>query len=102
MGGRPSFLAQRAQIHAGTSLLAFCYGSGHIGFTTASCPEGALPICRGPSDLVRETVSGAARRGQDGKELFVPGIPEAASEIQAMNALQNFTANIGGPVLRHE
>jgi hypothetical protein len=74
---------------------AYCNRSGTIGFTGDTIPDGSLPIARhdNPS-LLRGTVAALARVGYDQKTLLVPGLPEAMSGEQALDALINFTERV--------
>lgn len=54
-------------------------------------PDGRLPIgSSGDQVRLRETVEAIARHAYDGKTLLVPGIPEADSDDQALEALLRF------------
>lgn len=66
--------------------LAYCYGSGQIGFGE-KCPGGALPLVRGGDQEVRDFMSGVARHAYDGETLLVPGIPEAENQTIAFQKL---------------
>lgn len=68
---------------------AYCYASGEICFGR-SLPEGALPIARGPAKALRQRMEVVARHAYDGKTLLVPGVPEAANQIEAVDALLRF------------
>lgn len=79
-------------------MIAFCYASGQIGFAR-DLPEGALPIIKGKAKDVRDKIEGNARLAYDGKTWLVPGIPEAADDIAALDALERFIKWIGGDKL---
>jgi hypothetical protein len=70
-------------------MIAFCWRSGLIGFGSA-IPDGALKIAEGPSKKLRELIGVVSRHAYNGKDLLVPGIPEADSEEQAADALEAF------------
>lgn len=72
-------------------MIAHAYASGLIVFKRGKVP-GTLPITYGKADLLRKHVGALARRSYDGKQLLVPGIPEAASFQQRMEALLRFKA----------
>lgn len=71
---------------------AYCWRGGIIEFGPR-IPDGALPIDRGTERSVRRRVEPLARRGYDGR-LLVPGIPEAAGDVEALEAYQRFEALI--------
>ncbi|MGY3582033.1 hypothetical protein ACVIGB_001044 [Bradyrhizobium sp. USDA 4341] len=72
---------------------AYCFASGQIGFGDG-LPAGALPIARGEPSVLIEFIKGVARRGYAGETLFVPGLPEAASQEEALVSLEKFTKSI--------
>lgn len=55
-------------------------------------PSGMLGIIAGAAGRVRELMSATARHAHDGKTLLVPGIPEADTDDQALDALIRFRA----------
>ncbi|EIE4825895.1 host nuclease inhibitor protein [Salmonella enterica] len=71
------------------TITAYCWASGLIEFGH-TLPEGALPIVTGSEKKVREEVEVLARHAYNG-ELLVPGIPEAASQSEAREALVRFS-----------
>jgi hypothetical protein len=70
---------------------AYAFRSGLIGFceNVRSIPAGALPLARHPRGVLRATISALARRGYDGS-LLVPGVPEATTSADALDALCRF------------
>jgi hypothetical protein len=72
---------------------AFCFRNGVIGFARRT-PEGAIPIAKGSPKRLRRIIGTAARHGYEPGVLLVPGIPEAASEDEALKALRFFVAQI--------
>jgi hypothetical protein len=77
-----------------TMTLAYCYASGQIGFAS-QCPDGALPLMRGPDAQVRDVIGGHARHAYDGETLLVPGLPEAGNDQRAgLEALHAFGARL--------
>lgn len=56
----------------------------------ASVPAGALCVLTASRHHVRKIVSALARHAYDGKTLLVPGIPEAADDDAAIDALERF------------
>jgi hypothetical protein len=73
----------------------FCDRHGQIKFGSR-VPAGMCLIMRGPESVVRDTMSARARwsyptqRGGHDSVMLVPGIPEARTEKQAMDALFRF------------
>lgn len=76
-------------------LRAFCWANGVIEFQRAEdgLPEGALPIAFGAETEVRGLMNALARHGhvQARRILLVPGIPEAESDADKLNALLAFS-----------
>lgn len=81
---------------------AYCWASGLIEFGR-KLPDGALPIASGPAKPLRDFIEVRARHGYrtklvDGRPtkipgtetLLVPGIPEAADQSAAGDALFAF------------
>ncbi len=68
---------------------AHAWASGLIEFRadTQPCPEGALPL----PDVPRGVIEVRARRAYDGRSLLVPGVPEATSPADALEALERFS-----------
>jgi hypothetical protein len=73
---------------------AYAFGSGEIGFTSGCVPAGALIIAKGEDKIVRETVSGLARRAYDNETLLVPGVPEAQDEGAGYEAFKRFHGHV--------
>ena len=67
---------------------AFCWASGQIEFGR-SVPKGAIAIASGPAAAVRKLVIPTSRMAYDGKTLLVPGVPEAADQDEAADALMH-------------
>jgi hypothetical protein len=67
-------------------LIAYCWRSGVIEFGT-KVPEGCIEIARGKESVVRKAISATARMAHDNKTLLVPGVPEAADDQAAGDAL---------------
>lgn len=53
-------------------------------------PDGAICFASGPAKALHEIVGVLARHAYDGKTLLVPGIPEATSDDEAIEALSAF------------
>lgn len=67
---------------------AYAFRSGKIGFGT-KVPKAALKIDQGDRKFTA-TVRACARLAYDNKTWLVPGIPEAKTENEAINAFNNF------------
>ncbi|WKA31576.1 host nuclease inhibitor protein [Bradyrhizobium roseum] len=86
------------------TLRAWCFPSGLIEFGTA-VPKGAIVFARGPEKQLREFIDVNARHarvigGRRGRmpgtvQLLVPGIPEADSQLAALEALCRWVKWIG-------
>jgi hypothetical protein len=70
---------------------AYCWRGGIIEFGDR-VPDGALPLDRGTERSVRKRVEPLARRAYQKGILLVPGIPEAATDVEALEAYQRFVA----------
>ena len=68
---------------------AFCFRSGEIYFGPVT-PKSAIVIASGAPQMLRDKVRLAARRAYDGHTLLVPGVPEAFSDEDAVEALRKF------------
>lgn len=71
-------------------IIAYAWASGLIEFGK-TLPDGALPVLVGNERMVKEAVDIQARHSRTTDELFVPGVPEAADQDEAMKALVRFT-----------
>ncbi|ECQ6404744.1 host nuclease inhibitor protein [Salmonella enterica subsp. enterica] len=71
------------------TIIAYCWASGLIEFGNTLL-EGALPIVTGSENQVRDEVTVMARHAYNG-DLLVPGIPEAADQNEAREALERFS-----------
>lgn len=78
-----------------SEMRAYAYRSGRIEISKKGrSANDALVIAVGPAKELREEISGLARHGYDGKTLLVPGIPEARTDSEAMDALFDFKAKV--------
>lgn len=68
-----------------TEYVAYCWRGGRIAVGTR-CPEHALPLFRGSKHHLYKVIRGTARRGLGGISL-VPGVPEAATDNDAVDAV---------------
>ena len=76
--------------------MAYCYATGRIEFGSR-LPKGALPIARGRERKVRARIASITRCGHDG-DPRVPGVPEAANQAVAVEALERFTTALANEV----
>lgn len=67
--------------------IAYCWASGVIEFGD-TLPDGAIAIARGTERHVRHEMEVTARHGYQPGVLLVPGIPEAANQRHAGDALK--------------
>lgn len=68
--------------------IAWCFASGQIEFgDVGTAPDGAIVIATGPKSHLRGVVSALARHSRSSSALFVPGVPEAADQAAAGDAL---------------
>lgn len=68
--------------------VAWCFASGQIEFgEVETVPDGAIVIATGPKSSLRSVVRALARESRTSSALFVPGVPEAADQTAAADAL---------------
>lgn len=72
---------------------AYCWRGGVIEFGRR-VPTGALPLDHGTERSVRDRVEPLARRAYQKGVLLVPGIPEAETDVAALEAYERFVALI--------
>lgn len=72
---------------------AFCYRSGHVGFGTV-VPKGAIFLMSVPTIKVRETIEVQCRLSKTTDDIFIPGVPEADNDDEALNAVKKFIARV--------
>ncbi|WP_094462644.1 hypothetical protein [Pannonibacter phragmitetus] len=66
-----------------TCLLA--WRSGELEFSNTFV-DGAILVCIGQLDEVRDLATSLARHAHDGETLLVPGVPEAGCDMDAVDA----------------
>ncbi len=66
-----------------------CYRSGEV-FVSRRVPKGALQIVTGHGRRLNRVLGVCARHAYDGKTLLVPGLPEADTDLQAVEAVRQF------------
>lgn len=69
--------------------VAYCDRGGRIGFARA-LPDGMLPLARGSLRQLKSLISGSARLARDADVWLVPGVPEAASGLAAVDAVRAY------------
>ncbi|HEU6436108.1 MAG TPA: host nuclease inhibitor protein [Nitratidesulfovibrio sp.] len=72
-----------------TEYVAYCMRSGRIR-VGKRCPKNALPLFRGSAYRLRKLVCATSRHSYDGKRFLVPGVPEAASSNDAVDAVIDY------------
>ncbi|WP_171181161.1 host nuclease inhibitor protein [Ruegeria sp. HKCCD8929] len=75
---------------------AHCFRSGHIEVSDQPSLTGAICLAEAPEDELTKRLAGRARLGWDGTWL-IPGIPEAATYEQAMDAVMAFREQLAKP-----
>lgn len=65
--------------------VAYCFRSGEVE-VSRSAPQGAIALLRGRASALRDAVQATARHSRKAGELLVPGVPEAASDNEALDA----------------
>lgn len=70
-------------------MIAYCWANGRIEFGK-KVPDGAIEIARGSAHTVRTEIDVTARHGYEAGVLLVPGVPEAADQQRAGDALELF------------
>lgn len=76
-----------------TKTTAYAYRSGHIGFGNF-CPDGALPIARDWSKLLREIIEALAVHCYDGETLKVGGLATTDNDDEALGIFEEFKAQV--------
>lgn len=69
--------------------VAYCWRDGRLECASRA-PKGALVLANGPMRLLRKITSTIGRHGYDGRTLLVPGIPEADTDLEALEAARRF------------
>ncbi len=70
-------------------LFAYSWRTGRVDFGP-TVPEGALEIARDYESRLRKNVTPACRLAYDNETLLVPGVPEADSDDEALDAILKF------------
>lgn len=74
--------------------VAYAWRTGEIGIGN-ELPKGAQPIAKAEDQaMLKNVITDFASRAPDGETLLVPGIPEAESDGEAMEALMNFSVDV--------
>lgn len=74
-------------------MIAYAWATGRIDFGR-KMPDGALLIASAPAKKLRGVISVTARHAYDGKTRLVPGVPEAASGNEAVDALLAYNRSV--------
>lgn len=80
-----------------------CAGADRRGVIefAARLPEGLLPIGRDWEGRIRRAVEVVARHAYDGRTLLVPGVPEAADDDAALDAMYAFIDQVQLRLVRY-
>ena len=73
--------------------VVYCSRDGVIGIGRRA-PHGSLPLVSARGRNLRRIVEVVARHAYDGVTLLVPGIPEAASDLAALEAARSFQKQV--------
>jgi hypothetical protein len=76
-------------------IYAVCDRRGVIEFAD-TVEDGMLLVARGYPRQLRDLIDATSRHAYDGKTLLVPGVPEAANDDAALDALLRHRAWIEG------
>ena len=74
------------------------YRDGQI-VVSKRCPDHAASIMKGPAKMLKRLVVANARHSRTDRRLFVPGVPEAEGEDQAVLAVLAFQARLNKQAL---
>lgn len=80
------------------TLKAFCWRTGLLQ-TGNEVPEGALELASAPESVLTNVLLAECRHGYN-DELLVPGIPEAASSDNAVDAAIDFSQRLQKSISR--
>jgi hypothetical protein len=76
-------------------MIAYCFATGLIQFGT-HVPDDCIGIASGERKKVLDVIQGTARPSRaDNETLFVPGVPEAANQREALTALAKYIQWLG-------
>ena len=73
--------------------VVYCSRDGVIGIGRRA-PRGSLPLVSARGRNLRRIVEVVARHAYDGRTLLVPGIPEATSDVEALEAARSFQGQV--------
>ena len=72
---------------------AYCWRTGIIEFGSRT-PDGALCLARGSQKRLEAALCPIARHSRRGQTLLVPGVPEADSDAEALEAVLAFVPRV--------
>jgi len=79
-----------------TPQVAWCWASGLIEIgDKEQVPEGGIVVAHGPTSSLKGVLTAVARHGWERGQLLVPGVPEAADQREAGQALDKWLAWCG-------
>lgn len=67
-------------------LKAFCFRSGLLQ-VALEVPKGALELASAPDEVLTDAIVGSARLDYTNEQWLVPGVPEAADDDAALDAV---------------
>ncbi len=73
---------------------AYCFRSGEIEIGTV-VDDGAIVLAKGSKVRLHDAVAGCARLAYDNRTWLVPGIPEARTDDEALEACLRFRQRLG-------
>lgn len=76
-----------------------CWRSGETEVVSRA-PDGAITLMIGPRRRLQALLDTQARHAHDGKTLLVPGVPEAADDVAALDATIAFQTRLENCAVR--
>ncbi|MFA6966098.1 host nuclease inhibitor protein [Bosea sp. (in: a-proteobacteria)] len=76
-----------------------CWRSGEVEVVSRA-PAGSVTLMRGPRKRLEKLLSACARHAYDGRTFLVPGVPEADTDQQALDAVERFQRFLIGSMAR--
>jgi hypothetical protein len=80
-----------ASRHSTRSATAYCDRNGRITIGRR-CPANMAAMAHGSESTLRRAITACGRLAYDGKTWLVPGVPEAESDQEAVEAVTRFAA----------
>lgn len=83
------------------SLNAFCWRSGKLEYAV-NVPDGAMLLMPAPTKALRDKIEVLCRLSKVNSDWYVPGVPEAQNDIEALAAVKRFIACVEYTLLPKE